>query len=180
MTGRPKADRPLKRTADAVSALRTRRDELQLQQRSGELHRELDRRRELRRELADFDDLEAADRRTRRLAEAQEARAEGLRHHEALDRAQQQERAKGAKPDRAAEKLASLRQSLVELTTARAARVAPQTEEQGAGSAARDAGTALAASAGAHEKARREADEAAELLPTTPRLRQRVLRRNIA
>ena len=76
-TGLPKADGPLKRAGDSVTSLQKRREDLE--QRSGELRRELDRRRELRRELADLDDPEAEETRTKRLSEpADSARSMGI------------------------------------------------------------------------------------------------------
>ncbi len=166
--GRPKADGPLKRAGDAVTSLQQRREELE--QRSGELRRELDRRRELRRELADLDEPEAEETRTKRLSEAEAFHAVALRHHEMLEQARQRELAKGAERDREAERLGALERNLAERKAARAACAAAQEEERTAMAAAKAAASGVTEAAAAHEAARSAADGAAKTLQMAVRV----------
>lgn len=167
-TGRPKADGPLKRAGDAVTSLQQRREDLE--QRSGELRQELDRRRELRRELAGLDEPEAAETRTKRLSEAEAFHTDALRHHDMLEQARQRELAMGAERDREAERLASLERNLGERKAARAACAAAQEEERAATAAARAADSGVTEAASAHETARAAADAAAKTLQMTVRV----------
>ena len=167
-TGRPKADGPLKRAGDAVTSLRQRRDELA--QKSGELRRELDRRHELRRELADLDDPEVEETRAKRLSEAEASHAEVLRHHEMLEQARQRELAKGAERDREAERLGALDRNLAERKAARAAFAVAQEEERAATADAQTAEAEVTEVAAAHETARLAADAAAKTLQTALRV----------
>ena len=171
-TGRAKADGPLKRTEDNVSALREKREELE--RKSNDLRQELDRRRELRRELAELDDPEEEEVRRRRFAEAEAAHAEAGRHHEALERALELERAKGVDRDRAAEKLEVLENNLVELEAAHAALVAAQEEEGRRKSEMRAAESTASDAARAHESARVGAEAAADVLQRTLRVQASV------
>ena len=159
-TGRPKADGPLKRAGDAVTSLQERREDLE--QRSGELRRELDRRRELRRELADLDDPEAEEARTKRLSEAEALHAEALRHHELLEQARQRELAKGAEREREAERLGVLERNLAERKAARAACTVAQEEERAAMTDARTAESGVSEATATHETARLAAEAAAK------------------
>ncbi len=165
--GRLKAGGPLKRAQDAVVSLQEEREELE--QRSGELRRELDRRRELRRELADLDGPEAEETRANRLSEAQAIHAEALRHHEMLEQARQRELAKGAERDREAERLAALERNLAERKAARAAFSVAQEGERAAMADAQAAESEMSEAAARHETARLAADAAAKTLQMTLR-----------
>ena len=167
-TGRPKADGPLKRVGDAVTSLLQRREDLE--QRSGELRQELDRRRELRRELAGLDEPEAAETRAKRLSEAEAFHADALRHHDMLEQARQRELAKGAERDREAERLGTLERNLAERKAARAACAAAQEEERVATAAAKAVESGVTEAASAHETARSAADAAAKTLQMTVRV----------
>ena len=171
-TGRAKADGPLKRMEDNVSALREKREGLE--SKSNDLRQELDRRRELRRELAELDNPEEEEARRRRLAEAEAARAEASRHHEALERALELERAKGIERDHAAEKLEVLKNNLVELEAAHAALVAAQEEEGRRKSEVRAAESTGSDAARSHESARVGAEAAADVLQRTLRIQASV------
>ena len=159
-TGLPKADGPLKRAGDSVTSLQKRREDLE--QRSGELRRELDRRRELRRELADLDDPEAEETRTKRLSEAEAFHAEASRHHEVLEQARQRELAKGAEREREAERLGVLEGNLAERKAARAACTVAQEEERAATVAAHTAESEVSEAAATHETAQLAAEAAAK------------------
>ena len=161
-TGRPKADGPLKRAGDVVTSLQQRREDLE--QRSGELRQELDRRRELRRELAGLDEPEAEETRLQRLSEAEAFHAEALRHHEMLAQARQRELTKGAERDREAERLGSLERNLAEAKAARAAGALAQEEERAAMANARTADSEVSGAAAAHDTARSSADAATKTL----------------
>ena len=169
---RVKSDGPLKRAEDDAVRLREKCEELE--RKSNDLRRELDRRRELRRELAELEDPEEEEVRRRRLAEAEAAYAEAGRHHEALERALELERAKGVDRDRAAEKLELLENNLVELQAAHAALVAAQEEEGRRRSEVRAAGSTASDATRAHESARVDAEAAADVLQRTLRVQATV------
>ena len=166
-TRRVKSDGPIKRADDDVTALREKRGELE--RKSDNLRRELDRRKELRRELAELEDPEEEGARRRRFAEAEAAHTEAGRHHEALDRALELERAKGVDRDRAAEKLENLENNLVELAEAHAALVVAQDEEGRRKSKVRAAESTMSVAAKAYESARVSAAGAADVLQKTLR-----------
>ena len=171
-TGRAKSDGPLKGAGDDVTALREKREELE--RKSKNLRRELDRRKEIRRELAELDDPEEVEVRGKRLAEAKAAHAEAGRHHEALERALELERAKGVDLDRAAEKLEVLEKNLVELAAAHAALLAAQEEEGRRKSEARAAESTVTEAARTHESARVGAEGAGDVLQRTLRVQASV------
>ena len=164
-TGRVKSDGPLKRVEDDVTALREKRDELK--RKSNDLKRELDRRRELRRQLAELEDPKEEAVRRKRLAEAEAAHAEAGRHREALERALEQECAKGIDRDRTAERLEVLEKNLVELAAARAALITAQEDEGRRKSEVREAEVGGVRAARAHESARAVAERAADVLQRT-------------
>ena len=166
-TGRAKADGPLKRAEEDVTALREKRE--QLERKSNNLRQELDRRRELRRELAELGDQEQEENRRKRVTEAKAAHAEAARHHEALERARDSERAMGIDRDRAAEKLEGMKRILAELAAAHAALVTAQEEEARTKSEARAAQSKLSQAARAHETARANAEVTADVLQKTLR-----------
>ena len=167
-TGRVKYDGPLMRAENDATALREKRGELE--KKSNDLRRELDRRRNLRRELADLEDPEEEEVRRKRLAEAEAAHAEAGRYQEALERALELERAKGNDRDRAAQKLEVLEKNLVELRSADAALAAAQQEEAQRKSEARAAESKMSAAAREHESARASADGATDVLQRTLRV----------
>ena len=164
-TGRAKSHSPLKRAEDDAATLREKREDLE--RKSNDLRRELDRRRELRRELAELEDPEEEEARRRRLAEAEAAHAEAGRHHEALERALEQERAKGVDRDRAAEKLEVMENNLLELAAAYAAVESAQEEERQSKSAVRAAESTVSEVARAHGSARVDSEGAADVLQRT-------------
>ncbi|MER9920909.1 MULTISPECIES: AAA family ATPase [unclassified Mesorhizobium] len=117
--GKAKVNGPLKSTEDAVSALDRRRYELAAK--AASLWAGLDRRRNLRRELASLEDSEQDSERMTRLAEAQASHDEASRHAEALERAIEAERSKRLEMERAEEKLATIEAALAEEGSAGAA-----------------------------------------------------------
>ena len=127
-TGRVKSDSPVKRAEDRAASLQVKR--LELEQKSGELRQELDRRREFRRELAELEDPEAEQAIRLRLSETKRTLAKAERHHEALERALELESTKRVKRDLAAKKLNALENNLAELKEANGALASAQAEEE--------------------------------------------------
>ncbi len=166
-TGRAKADGPLKRGEDDMTALREKRD--QLDRKSKDLKQELDRRRELRRELAELDDPEQKEGRRRRLSEAETAHAEAVRYQETLKGASEAERTKSIERDREAEKLDALEKNLAELATASTALVTLQEVEERTTSEVRAAESTVSEAARTYESAREGAEEASDVLQKTLR-----------
>ena len=171
-TRRVKSDGPLKRAEDDAAKLREKREELE--KKCNELRRELDQRKEFRRELAELVNPEEEEARKRRLAEAEATHAEAGRHHEALERALEIERARGVDRDRAAEKLEILVNTLVELEAAHAALAAAQDEEGRSKSEVRAAASKVSDAARAHEAARKSTEAAADVLQRTLRVQASV------
>ena len=131
-TGRAKSDGPLKRGEDDVAALRTECEELTAK--SKRLRDELDRRRNLKGELARLEDPQEEANRKARLDEAEAGHAEASHHAEALERATDRERAERAKAEHAEDRLASLKKDLSESAkAAEAYRIAREQEEQATG-----------------------------------------------
>ena len=93
----------------------------ELDRKSNELRDELDRRRDLRRTLGELEDPEEEEGRTKRIIEADAAHAEATRHHAALERAIEVERAARVESERASERLELLDRNLAETREARAA-----------------------------------------------------------
>ena len=171
-TRRVKSDGPLKRAEDDAATLREKREKLE--RKCNDLRRELDRRRELRRELAELEDPEEEEARRRRLAEADTAHAEAGRHHEALERSLELEHTSGVDQERAAEKLEILENNLVELEAAHAALAAAQEDEGRRKSEVRTADSTVSDAARAHEAARKDAEAAADVLQRTLRVQASV------
>ena len=167
-TGRAKTDGPLKRAEDDVTALWEKREELE--RKSNDLRRELDRRRKLRGELAELDNPEEEEIRRTRVAEADAAHTEASHHHEALERALEVERAKCGERDRAADKLQVLETNLVELAAAHVAFAATQGEEGRRKSETHVAESKMSEAKRAHETARVDAERAADVLQRTLRV----------
>ncbi|TIQ11331.1 MAG: hypothetical protein E5X53_17255 [Mesorhizobium sp.] len=118
-SGKARVGGPLKVAEDDVSALDRRRDGLVIK--TASLSAELDRRRNLRRELASLEDGEQDSGRMTRLADAQAAYDEASRHAEALERAIEAERSKRLELERAQERLATIEAALAEERSAGAA-----------------------------------------------------------
>ena len=169
---RVKSHGPLKRAEEAASSLREKREELE--KKSKDLRRELERRRGFRRQLAELEDPEEEEARRRRFAEAEAAHTEAARHHEALERALELEHAKGVDRDRAAEKLEVLEKNLIELCEANAALVAAQEEEERRKSTMRMAESTGSDANIAYETARKSVEAAADVLQTTWRVQASV------
>ena len=167
-TDRVKSDGPLKRAHDDAATLREKREELE--RKCNHLRRELDRRRELRREVSELEDPEEEAARRRRLAEAEAARAEAGLHHAALERALELERATSVDQDRAVEKLEILEKNLVELAAAHAALAAGQEKEGRTKLEVRAADSTVSDAAKTHEAARQGAEAAADVLQRTLRV----------
>lgn len=165
---RVKSDGPLKRAEDDATEFQRRREELE--RKCKDLRRELDRRRELRRELAELEDPEETEARKGRLEKAEIAHAEAQRHHEALERALELERAKGIERDRSAEKLEVLEKNLAELREAESALVAAQEDEGRQNSAVRAAESRTSKAEREFDTARKDAESAAEVLKTALRV----------
>lgn len=165
---RVKSDGPLKRAEDDAAEFQRRREELE--RKCNDLRRELERRRELRRELAELEDPEEAELRGRRLEEAEVAHAEAERHQEALERALELERAKGVERDRAAERLEVLEINLAELRDAESALAAAQEDEGRQNSAVRAAESRTSGIEREFDTARKDAESAAEVLKTALRI----------
>ena len=111
-TGRAKADGPLRQWQVEVERLDATRQDLAAK--SGRLRRELDRRRSLRRELADLEDPVEQEERKARLAEAEAAHSIAARHAEMLKQALSAEHTKRVEAERADEQLALLDRDLAE------------------------------------------------------------------
>ncbi|MCY4514671.1 MAG: AAA family ATPase, partial [Candidatus Tectomicrobia bacterium] len=117
--GHAKTGGPLKHCQDEVAALRSARDELAAK--SERLRAELDRRRNLRRELADLEDPEEETRRKDRLVEAQAAHSDATRHAESLEKAKSDEHTKRVEAGRAEDRLKALEKDLSEMAEAASA-----------------------------------------------------------
>ena len=161
-TGRVKSDSPLKRAEDRATALQVKRRELE--QKSGELRQELDRRREFRLELAELEDPEAEQANRNRLSEAREALARAERHHEALERALELERTKRVERDLAAKRLKDLENTLAELNEANGALASAQAEEEQWTSEVNAADSEMSEASTAYEAARKGQAAAATVL----------------
>lgn len=130
-TGRAKSDGPLRHGEDEVTALQAKHAELVT--RSKRLRGELDRRRDLRLELAKLEDPEEEARRKARLDEAESSHTEAFRHAETLEKATNAEHAKRTEAKHAEDRLKSLESDLSESAkAAEAYRIAKKQEEQNA------------------------------------------------
>ena len=165
--GRVKTNSPLKHAEHDASALQTARE--QLEGKCNDLRRELDRRRELRRELADLEDPEEENARKQRLAQAEAAFGKAERHHEALDRAGELERASRAEQERAVDRLTNLDSRLAELEAAQAAFTASQEDNERRQSEVRTADSAMSVASRAHKAALQDAEATADVLRRTLR-----------
>ena len=144
---------------------REARDELE--KKCTTLREELDRRKDLRRELSELENPEEDAARKKRLDEAEAAHAEADRHNEALERASEQERAKRVDQDRAAEKLDILGKNLVELKDAQAALATAREKENRSRSDVGTAKSKMSEAIKAYEEALKRAEAAADVLRST-------------
>ena len=161
-TGRAKADGPLKHWQDEVAALRSARDELAAK--SERLRAELDRRRDLRRELVDLEDPEEQEGRDARLAKAKAVHAEASRHAESREKAKSHEHTKRVEAGRAEEHLKALEKDLSEMAAAASAHRTAKDEARQATERLRLAEGAMSEAADAHKSAGTRAETAADVL----------------
>ena len=161
-TGRSKSHGPLKHAEDKAAALETERELLAAKSRR--LQAELNRRRDLRRQLAELEDPEEDARRKVRLDEAQASFDEASGHAEMLDRATSDERAKRGEYERAKERLASLLHALSESAEAVAADTAATEEEANSSEQERLAEAAMSDAARTVQAAVEDADCAQDTL----------------
>ena len=161
-TGRAKTDGPLKHKEDEVAALRAKRVELAAK--SGHLQDEFDRRRDLRRELAELEHPEEEEKRKVRLAKAEAAHTEASRHAEAMERAKDVERAKRLEAERAEERFAALENALAEAAAATEAYQAAKKHEVHATEQQRLAEAAMSDAEKAHEAASNRAETTSDTL----------------
>ncbi len=161
-TGRAKTDGPLKHRQDEVAALRSEHEGLAVK--SQRLRAELDRRRDLRRELADLEDPKEQEAREARLAKAKAVHAEASRHAESLEKAKSQEHTKRVEAGRAEERLTALEKDLSEMAEAASAHRTAKEEAQQATERLRLAEGAMSEAADTYESALARADTAADVL----------------
>ena len=161
-TGRAKADGPLKKKMDAVDALEEQRRDLAAK--SERLRQELDRRRDLRRELASLEDPEEEAGRRKRRAEAEAALAKALRHAKSLEEARNAEHTKRVEAGRAEEQLASLERDLSELDEAAEAHRSTRKQAEQATEELRRTETRMSEAGKILEAARARAGAAADVL----------------
>ena len=160
--GRVKTDGPLKHWQDEVAVLHSARGELAAK--SERLRTELDRRRDLRRELVDLEDPENETRRTERLVQAQATHADASRHAESLEKAKSDEHTKRVEAGRAEERLTALEKDLSEMAEAASAHRSAKDEAQQATERLRLAEGAMSEAADAHKSALARAETAADVL----------------
>ena len=160
--GRAKADGPLKHWQVKVGALRTGREELSA--RSERLRSELDRRRDLRRELADLEDPDEKAGRKARLAAAEAAYAVASRHAESLEGAKNHEHTKRVEAGRAEERLGALERDLSEMAEAAKAHLTAKEEAHQAMERLRLAEAAMSEAADVHKSALTRAEAAGDML----------------
>ena len=161
-SGRTKADGPLKHREDEVASLRATRQELATK--SEQLRQQLDRRRGLRRELADLENLEVQEGRKTRLADAEATHADASRHAELLERARSDEHTKRVEAGRAEERLASLNRDLTELAEATETHLAENGRARQAMEQLRLTEGRMTEAGNVHESARARAESAADTL----------------
>ena len=161
-TGRAKSDGPLKHKEDEVAALQAKRGELAAK--SGYLQDEFERRRDLRRELAELEYPEEEAKRKARLAEAEAAHVEASRHAEALERAKDVERAKCLEAERGEERFTALENALSETAEATEAYQTAKEQEVHATEQQRLAEAAMSDAGKAHETANNRAEATSDTL----------------
>ena len=162
VTGRPKAGGPLKELQDEVADLATQRETLAAK--SEELRSQLDRRRALRRELADLENPTEEEGRKTRLAKAKADHDLASRHAESLGRAEDHEHTKRIEAERAEDRLTALNRALTEISEADREDQDAKEEEQRAIKRLRLAEAALSTAANVHNSALADAKAAGELL----------------
>ena len=135
-----------------------------LEEKSNDLREELERRKELRKDLDVLDEPEEAELRASRFADAEAAHDEATRHHEVLKRAMEAERAAGLESERAREKLDQLEQNLAERREARTEYESAKEEAAATMVGKGAAETKVAELQQAHESARISTETAAKTL----------------
>lgn len=131
LKGRPKTGGLWKNELDKVAALQAKHEELA--DISKLLREELDRRQELREELANLDDPKEKAQRKARVDKAKASHAEASRHADKLENARIKERGKHAETEQAKAYLETLEKSLSEFARAdEAYRVAREKQKQAA------------------------------------------------
>ena len=161
-TGRVKADGPLKHRQASVAALSSEREELAAK--SERLRSELDRRRDLRRELADLEDPEEQAGRNARLVEVKAVHAEASRHAESREKAKSHEHTKRVEAGRAEERLTALEKDLSEMAEAASAHRTAKGEAQLATERLGLADGAMSEAADVHKSSVARAETAADAL----------------
>ena len=161
-TGRAKTDGPLKHRQDEVTALRSGHEELAVK--SQRLRTELDRRRDLRRELADLENPEEQEAREERLAKAEAVHAEASCHAEAFEKAKSHEHTKRLEAERAEERLKALEMDLSEMAEAASAHQAAKEEALQATERLCLAEGVMSEAADTHKSAQARAETAADML----------------
>ena len=160
-----KSSGPLKRAENNAAALQGARDELE--RKCTTLRQELDRRKHLRRELSELENPEEDKARRKRLDEAEAAHVEAGRHHEALERALEQESAKRVDQDRATEKLEILEKNMVEQKEAQTALATAREKEDRSKSDVHTAEAKMSEATKEYEEARKRTEAAADVLRKT-------------
>ena len=161
-TGRAKAEGPLKRRQVEVAALRSGREELAAK--SERLRSELNRRRDLRRELAGLEHPDAEADRKARLAEAEAAHADASRHADSLERAKSREHTKHVEAGRAEDRLSALERDLTEMAEAAEAHRTAKEAAQQARERLRLADAAMSEATDVHKLALAHAETTADVL----------------
>ena len=152
----------LSRQLEEVESLR--HNHAELERKSNQLRDELERRRELRPTLSELEDPDEEEARTKRVAEAETAHAAAARHHEALEKAMEVERAQRVESERASEKLEGLDRNLAERREAQTAFNAAREEQASTMAGKGAAESKVAELVQAHESARADAETAAKSL----------------
>ena len=161
-TGKVKTGGALSRQLEEVESLR--HNHAELERKSNQLRDELERRRELRSTLSELEDPDEEEARTKRVAEAETAHAAAARHHEALEKAMEVERARRVESERASEKLEGLDRNLAERREAQTAFNAAREEQASTMAGKGAAESKVAELVQAHESARADAETAAKSL----------------
>lgn len=161
-TRRVRAGGPLNVQQEEVEALLGKRSVLE--RKCNDLRAELEKRKELRKDLAVLKDPEEEELRANRLAKAEAAHAEASRHHEALERAGEVERARRVESERASERLATLERDLAERREAQTALDAAKEGEAGKSAERDEANSRVTELHRVHESARTTAEAAARTL----------------
>ena len=164
-TDRAKAGGPLKHREDEVAALCAERKNLAAK--SELLRSQLDRRRDLRRELADLQDPGEEAGRKARLAKAKAEHDNASRHAESLERAKSHEHTKHVEAGRAEERLTALERDLTEIAEADREHRAGKEEGQRTMERLRLAEATMSKAADGHKSALARAEATGDMLRRT-------------